>query len=295
MKKIFYVLIAVIIGAGLFFYEKESLGAPKAETEAWRALRRSLVNKARQFKGTPAFVIIDLKHGWEATYNKSSVIASASLVKIPIMACCYDDIANGRLSISKKIKLLSRHITSGSGKLKYQKPGTYVTIGRLIELMITESDNTATNILIDVLGYKHLNAYFKKIGLKHTNLSRKMMDMASRKKGIENYTTAYDMALVLDKIYNGKLGKSVSFNCLNMLKKQKMKDRLPKLLPAKTVVAHKTGLENHICHDVGIIFTANGDFVIAALTKHNNKYAALSKKFISQLALMSYNYYSSLK
>ena len=76
-----------------------------------------------------------------------------------------------------------------------------------------------------------------------------------------------------------------------MLKKQKVNDRIPKRLPSDTVVAHKTGLERRICHDVGIVYSPNGDYVISALTKHRNRTARRAKRVISDISSITYDYY----
>ncbi len=160
--------------------------------------------------------------------------------------------------------------------------------------MITESDNSAANALIDCLGFDVLNSYFKKIGLRNTNILRKMMDFEERKEGRENYTTARDMAYLMRRLYcKDFLNKGVSTQCLKLLEQQKINDRIPKRLPKDGMrIAHKTGLEKHICHDVGIVFSPNGDFLICVLIKHKDKTAVSAKKLISDIALLTYNYYN---
>ena len=73
------------------------------------------------------------------------------------------------------------------------------------------------------------------------------MDLKWRAAGIENYTTAEDMALLLEKIYHGELvSPEASAQMLEILKRQKVNDRLPKGLPGYLVIAHKTGpVERH--------------------------------------------------
>jgi beta-lactamase class A len=158
-------------------------------------------------------------------------------------------------------------------------------------LMVTRSDNTAANLLIDLLGRKYLNAYFKRIGLRNTNLSREMMDFKYRKKGIENYTTSKDVSVLLEKMYKGTfINATVSRQCLALLKRQKVKDRIPRKLPRDVVVAHKTGLERSVCHDAGIVFTSNGDFLICVLTKSKAGFGT-SKEFIARIAAYTYHNY----
>ncbi len=175
-------------------------------------------------------------------------------------------------------------------------PDTKLSIERLIGLMIYESDNTATNILTNLLGIEYLNNAFKAFGLKNTDLSRKIADYHLREKGIENYTTAEDMALILEKIYRRILvNKDISEKCIGILKLQRINDRIPKYLPVDIVIAHKTGLEAGICHDVGIVFTRRGDFLISVLTKHKDSNSNPAKEFIAKVALYTYNYFEQMQ
>jgi beta-lactamase class A len=146
-------------------------------------------------------------------------------------------------------------------------------------------------MLIELLGFEYLNSSFKDFGLKDTNIVRKMMDFRKRANGRENFTTASDMANLFKSMYYGRLiNRDISKRCLLVLKKQKVKDRIPRKLPKGTMVAHKTGLERKICHDAGIIFTHSGGYLIVVLTKHRYKNSFPVKKFISQIALELYSY-----
>ena len=147
-----------------------------------------------------------------------------------------------------------------------------------------------------MVGIDYLNNSFRAFGLKNTELSRKIADYKSRDAGFENYTTVEDMALILEKIYRRVLvNKDISEKCIKLLKLQRISDRLSKYLPVETLVAHKTGLERGICHDVGLVFTSEGDFLICVLTKHSNSNSAPSKEFIATLALYAYAYFEQLQ
>ena len=123
-----------------------------------------------------------------------------------------------------------------------------------------------------------------------------MMDFKERREGEENYTTAEDMASILEKLYRGDfLNKDVSEHCLSLLGQQKINDRIPRKLPRnETFIAHKTGLERHVCHDVGIVFTQKGDFMICVMVKHDERLAKSAKRLIANVALSTYRYYQSL-
>jgi beta-lactamase class A len=258
---------------------------------AWGELKDSLSNKARLFHGEAGIIIEDLNTGWEFSLNKDKLFPSASIVKIPIMAACFQAVCEGRLNLNDEMVLSPYHKTSGSGMLKSAATGTSFAVEKLIDIMITHSDNTAANMLIEKLGFDYLNAYFKRSGLRHTNLSRKMMDFQDRKYGVENYTSASDISNLLEKFYRRKfINRQISEKCLGLLLRQKVNDRIPKKLPDDCPVAHKTGLERNICHDAGIVFTQQGDFLICVLTKSRSGTKQV-KEFISNLALAIYRTY----
>ena len=301
MKKIILV-IAVVIPialAGLFSYnacQKSIIAHRQAlaiRAGSWADLKENIRRAQKGYKGEAAIVIKDLDMGWQTESNKDVAMPSASLVKIPIMMAYFAAAEEGSIKFSDIIELKQSDKTAGSGLLKNECPGSGCTIETLIYLMITRSDNTAANVLINRMGLDNLNRYFIKFGLKRTNLSRRMMDFKSRKDGVENYTTAGDMAYILEDLYHGRfINKTVSKKCLELLAEQKINDRIPKKLPHDVIVAHKTGLENGVCHDVGIVYTNKGNFLICVLTKHDYPTARPTKHLISLLSLLTYNYYS---
>jgi beta-lactamase class A len=262
---------------------------------AWVALENKLKNRIANFNGTVGLVVKDLDTGWEIDINQGRLMPAASLVKIPIMLAYFYAAREGKVSLQNTVYLKSSDKVSGSKVLGSMPTGTRFTVEGLFSPMITQSDNAAANALISILGFDNLNSYFKKMGLKSTNLSRKMMDFSERKEGVENYTSAADCAYLMNKLYEGRfLDKNTSQRCMEILGDQKINDRIPRKLPkASAFVAHKTGLERHICHDVGVVFTAKGDFLICVLVKHRDKTAQNAKRLISDIALSTYRYYCS--
>jgi beta-lactamase class A len=261
----------------------------------WAELEKVLENNIRGFKSDAGIVVKDLKMDWEISFNKEKPFPAASLTKVPIMAACFLASEQHRVDLERNVVLKSADKLTGSGTLKNMPAGTVFKVEKLIGLMIYESDNTATNILTGLLGMDYLNSTFKAFGLKNTDLSRRIADYRSRNKGIENYTTAGDMAFLLEKMYRRTLiNKDVSEKCLGMLSLQKVNDRIPKYLPVDITIAHKTGLERTVCHDVGIVYSAKGDFIVAVLTKHANPNSVPSKEFIAKIALHAYNYFEQL-
>lgn len=259
---------------------------------AWRELRQTIEDEISRFKGETGIVIRDLQTNWEISFNKDRLFPSASLVKIPIMMSCFSAAQEDKLKFENTLELKSTDKVSGSGILKDMRVGKAISIEDLLGLMVSDSDNTATNMLIEQLGFEYLNSFFKTLGLKNTNLSRKIVDFQSRSQGAENYTTAEDMVFLLEKIYRRDfINRAVSEKCIRLLKQQRINDRIPAYLPVELSIAHKTGLERTVCHDVGIVYTSKGNFLVCVLTKHSETTSKLAKEFIATIASCVYSYY----
>jgi beta-lactamase class A len=306
MKKRIFLSILLVLCVGFISYfglryyiefqrDKQQQLLSEKRKAAWQDLKQKLTSEISQFKGEVGIVVKDLQTYWGLFSGKDDLFPSASLVKIPIMGGCFLAAEEGRIKLDREVALKRSDIFSGSGILKDTRIGATFSVEELIGLMIYDSDNTATNMLTNLVGIDYLNKAFDSFGLMNTKLSRKVADFSSRDRGIENYTTAEDIALILEKMYRRAIVNSnVSDKCLRLLKLQRINDRIPKYLPVEVTVAHKTGLENGICHDAGIVFTCKGNFLIVVLTKHTNANSVLSKEFIAKVAMYVYKYFEQL-
>ena len=294
------VFIAILLICGSYFVYRYGVYLRQSRRQqavfeqrkaAWQLLRQKLTYEIKQFKGEAGLVVKDLQSNREISYNKDRLFPSASLVKLPIMVACFLAAEEGKLKLDRAVVLRSSDKLSGSGRLKDVRPGAIFTVEELIGFMVYDSDNTATSILTNLVGIDYLNRVFKSLGLKNTSLLRRVADFRLRDRGIENYTTAQDIAWLLERIYHKNLvSKDLSEQCLRVLKLQRVNDRIPKYLPVEVTVAHKTGLERSVCHDAGIVFSCKGDFLISAFTQHANPNAVASKNFIARVALHTYAY-----
>ena len=300
-KSWLFILLILINIFGFFllnhYYKNREIISEKIKLEKrkinWKNLEDKINKEIKRFNKEVSIYIKDLDKNWIISIEKEKLFPAASLVKIPIMATCFLLENEKKLDLEQTIKLKSQDKLGGSGILKIVLDNSEFPIRRLIGLMIYESDNTATNIITNIIGINNLNNYFKKIGLKNTYLLRKVADYSSRRNGKENYTTAEDMGNLLERFYRKNfINEKISDECIEILKLQRINDRIPKYLPASVLVAHKTGLERNICHDVGIVFTKKGDFIICVLTKNGNLKS--SKEFIAKISLLVYNYFKNL-
>ncbi|MEG0470964.1 MAG: serine hydrolase, partial [Solibacillus sp.] len=166
-----------------------------------------------------------------------------------------------------------------------------VTLHELLLWMIITSDNTATNMCIDLIGFDALNDYFMEIGLKSTVVGRKMMDFERQQQGFDNVTTARDMQHLFQQIYAGALlTREWNELALNILLRQRSHESLKRYLVDDVEIAHKTGNLDTVEHDVGIVFTEQVDYFIGVfLTEVTDNDKA--RQYIGQISKIAYTHF----
>jgi len=221
-----------------------------------------------QAEGTFGLVIGIIGTGEEIDINGDEVFPSASIIKIPILVEALRQRAEGRLSLEERVTLMEEDKVGGSGVLKEMTTGLSLPFSDVLTLMIIVSDNVAANIAIARVGMENVNAYVRQLGLRRTVLQRKLMDFEARKRGLDNLTSPRDIADLLQKLATKTmLNPEACERALDIMKRQQVRDRIPRYLPSGTPVAHKTGEIAGIRHDVGVVFAKDHPYVISAMSK----------------------------
>lgn len=211
--------------------------------------------------------IIDMKSGTRANKNGDKRMDAASMIKLIVAASFLQYVEDGNLSLNDTYTIKDSDIVGGTGSLGGRGAGAEVTYDELLEKMISQSDNTAANILIDEMGMGLVNRTARELNLKSTKLNRLMMDEEAIEEGVENYVSANDVAEILMLAYNGQLvSAKASKILLSALEKQEDNNGISKGLPSKVKFAHKTGSLANAQHDGGIVEDPNGnDFILVVL------------------------------
>lgn len=201
-------------------------------------------------------LVIDVQDGENFTINGDQLFQSASLIKLPILLAGLIKAKNGVLNLDQIMTIPEKSKVGGSGVLQALSKHLSLSIKDLLTLMITVSDNTATNILIDLMGMDELNASFNQVGLKKTVLKRKMMDFAAIELGEDNFTCPKEMIHCL-KLLNG-LNFTIGFEgtviAREILKSQQFKNKLPAIVDQeKITILNKTGELSAVDHDCAIV------------------------------------------
>jgi beta-lactamase class A len=211
--------------------------------------------------GQPAaygIVVKNLTTGETGTINPDTSMESASLYKLFVGDTIFQKLDAGQLSPG-----------SGAGG------GSGSNVADCLRLMITISDNTCGRALGTLVGWGDQNAALNANGYTATNLA-----------GAYPSTSPNDVAKVFERLYNDSLN-SPSSNAafLNLLKDQRVNNRLPVGLPAGTVMAHKTGDLDGFVHDAGIVYGPKTNYLIVVMSgawgspgNAPNQFSALSQQ-----------------
>lgn len=231
-----------------------------------KAIEKAITDVLQPVAGTFGVSACHLKTGEEISINENEVFKSASVIKVPILIELYCRRDEGGVSLGEVIELKDEHKVAGSGVLKELHAGLPFTILDLATLMIVVSDNTATNMLIDRLGMDPVTARLRSLALKDTILARKMYDFEQAALGKENLCTPREITLLLKLMAQGRIsGKSTSAEMLQIMAKQQCREKIPLLLPEGVKIANKTGSLAEVTHDVGVVTTAEHEYVLSIM------------------------------
>ncbi len=257
----------------------------------WDEMVRELDVLAAGRHARVAVYLKDLKSGREWAYHPDDLFPSASLIKVPVMCAAFYKIRDGGLSLHTTLTLRRHNRVGGSGSLKWAPDGSKYTVRQLLDHMIAESDNTATNMMIEAVGMGYIQQIFPRMGLLYTGIYQDGMSIKGGRVAHENYTTAREMTMLMEKIYRGEMvDEPSSVVMMNILKDKRPPSRLSKGLPSGWEIAHKTGLLRQACHDSAVFFTPRGDYAMTVLTGSNGSYHD-AKDFITKLGHITFVHY----
>ena len=251
------------------------------------------------FRGHIGFYVEDLTTGITHEHNADQRFPTASVCKVPVMIELFRQVEEGRLSLDERRRLQGDISTHGSGVLKLMEDEPELTLRDYCRLMISVSDNIATDFLIGVVGLASVNATLDAMGFPDTRTSVTlgryhyrmfgMDDVPCNRKNDElqrersqahgtdfnsvsfqnslenNVATPRDMGRILKGLHHGQIvSPQASAAMLDMLKRCNDRRMIPRDLVPDIPIAHKIGSSGRIKGDVGLIYLPTGPLVISA-------------------------------
>ena len=242
---------------------------PPKQRLLFQKLESTIQDADKSLDGVMGVYAIDLTTGNTIASNADEIFPTASTIKIAILAELFHQAQQGKLNLSDIYTLKSSDLVGGSGISSAFTPGvTKLTLRDLAALMISVSDNSMTNVIIDRIGIDNVNALLDSLGLSHTRLRRKMMDIKAAAEGRENTSTPHEMAQLLEALYRGKvLNKQFTEDFFNLLSIHK-ESYLPRLLPEDLRIANKPGELEGVRNDCGIVFTGKRPYALCVMSTY---------------------------
>jgi beta-lactamase class A len=230
---------------------------------------------------------LDLDTGNYLDISGDRVFPAASTIKLPILIAFFQDLDEGKVNLNETLVMRRDLMTNGSGTMQYQRAGKKFSIRETVTKMITISDNTATNMIIDRLGGRaRLNQRFQSWGLKDTVIRNMLGDF----KGT-NTTSPKDLVRLLSLVADQKLlAPSSREQALEILRNTKTRTLLPAGLAPGAEIAHKTGDIGFLIGDAGMIEMPNGKRYLAGIFVRRPYKDVRGRHFIRQVSQTVYNY-----
>jgi beta-lactamase class A len=194
----------------------------------------------------------------------------ASTIKVLLIAALMQQVDAGRLTLQQTTPVTPEDVVGGYGVLQDEVQPQDVTLGRLAELTVTISDNTATNVLVDVVGYPAMAGLAGQLGLELMYFGRKMFE-APVPPDKDNFINAPDSLALLTAIYDGSfLSDESRDQIMAWLSEQTVKTKIAAGVPEGVSVAHKTGENGPVSHDIGFILLPEGALAVAIFAENLN-------------------------
>lgn len=287
-------LIILFITSSFLFSQKMNI----------QELEKNIKELYSSVEGEFALAFVPLFENGESLYiNEKENFHAASTMKTPVMLELFKQAEERKLNLDDSIIVnnlfksivdsseYSMRISEDSGEGLYTSIGKIRTYRELIFDMITVSSNLATNILIEVVGAKNVMQTMKEIGANDIQVLRGVEDLKAFELGLNNTTTAYDLALIYKVIAEKKFLSEKSHNeMIEILLSQKFRSQIPAKLPKEVKVAHKTGSITGVQHDSGIIYLPNGSNYILILLSKKLKKGSEGIDVHSQVSKLIYDF-----
>lgn len=258
------------------------------ETSERIGLKNHLLELAKEYpKIKPSIYVWDYSTGSYVDIDANEMYPAASIIKVPILIEMFREIDQGKFTLDDRIVLDDYYRASGSGKLQYSQGGIAHTMDNLARIMIENSDNSATNmIMAKIGGMPEVNRAIKSWGLVTTRVNNWLPDLDGT-----NVTTAREMGKMFYNIDStGILSATSKRQIADYLGHVKNNRLLQAGLPQEAILLHKTGDIGFMLGDAGIVKTSSGRKYIVVILARRPYNSSQGKEFIVKASEIIYKH-----
>jgi beta-lactamase class A len=247
---------------------------------------------AGSLDGVMGYAIAGIESPERFERHAGELFPTASTIKLAILYELFRQADEGRFRLDAQKTLDRRAAVGGSGILNDLTTPT-LSIRDYATLMIVLSDNTATNVLIDLVGMERVTARMQSLGLRHTRLRRKMIDLDAALRGDENVSTPADLAMLLQLLHRGEGLSSTSRDALLAILRTSKSSPMRSAIPSRVGLANKPGNLEGVEVDAGIVYLEGRPYVQAIMTTYLKDNAAGSAA-IESASRAAFEYFSRM-
>jgi len=223
------------------------------------------------FKGKVSLFAKNLDTGETYALNADDRVRTASTIKIAVMVEAFARVYEGKAHWSDELVLTKEKKVSGSGILTELSDGLHLTLRDGVNLMMLLSDNTATNLVLDVLTTDAVNARMESLGLKNIKLLRKIgsggdslagKDPENKRFGL-GFATPREMVVLMEKLERGEvINSAASKEMIELMKREQGRNAIGRSLP-NLAMASKYGALDRLRSAIGIVYSKKGRIAMA--------------------------------
>ena len=284
--------LMVALAGSIAVASAQQPAAPLAQ-ELRHALDRQLQSAVEGLDGVMGYAALDLTSGEEIGRLDRQEFPTASTIKLAILYELFRQADEGKLRLDAAAALDRTKVVGGSGIL-HALGAPQLSLRDHAVLMMTLSDNTATNVLIDRVTIPAVAARMQSLGLTAIRLRRKMMDAAATARGDENVAAPRDIVRLLRVLYAGEGLKAESkAGPLTILEIGAARAYLRPGIPAGIPVLSKSGELEGVRVDAAIVRAAHRPYAIAVMTTYL-KDEVEGERAITSVSRAFYEYFSRL-
>ena len=250
---------------------------------------------------------VDLQTSDTLFLNADTSFHAASTMKVPVMIELFRQSQAGAFAMDQKLLVVNQFasivdgspysldVGSDSDSSLYARIGTRVPVDTLLRLMITRSSNLATNTLIELVGGAAVTRRMRELGAARIEVRRGVEDGKAFDRGLNNTTTARDLAIILRAIEEGRAGTpDATRQMRGILLDQEFNEKIPAGVPNDVRVAHKTGEITAHSHDAAIVYPPHTrSYVLVVLTRGIPD-GSKANRLIADISRLVYQHHSAL-
>lgn len=255
-------------------------------------LSKQIKDRIGNIQGNIGIYYKDLKSGRTCIEGNSEKFISAGLAKVHILLEVFNQLEQGKFKKDDIYILKNTDKMPSIGAVMHMHEGTELTIEDLYKLMISIGDNSAFNILVNLLGIDSINKTLDELGFVISRVNRLLYSYDAMSKGVENYTSIHEIGDIFDRLYNQQIiSRKASNEIIEVLKLQQRNFIIPYYFGLNTIIAHQVGEDDECIHDAGIVYSMN-PFILCMSA--DNVDVKKAESAMRDIALMSFKHSNRL-